>query len=125
MALSYQALMRDLAVELLLRVWKLKCDDGLLRPPRPRQTAPRRHKEFLGPRIRDGWFELRKMRGEVNRVDLFTRHLSSEERIISIFWIFECKYEGGQAAGASERLQERMRSASWPPTWCTIQSARP
>ena len=52
-----------------------------------------------------GSFELRKVRGELNPADLFTRHLSSEERVISLLKLFGCRYEGGRASGAP-RLRE-------------------
>ena len=47
-----------------------------------------------------GALELRKVRGEVNPADLFTKHLSSENRVAELCGLLGCRFAGGQAAGA-------------------------
>ena len=106
-ALGYQALMRDLGVEMALRVWT---DSSATMGICSRQGLGKlRHVDtrslWVQQRVRDGSFELRKVRGELNPADLFTKHLSSEERVISLLKLFGCRYEGGRASGAP-RLRE-------------------
>ena len=50
--------------------------------------------------MRDGSIELRKVRGEVNPADLFTKHLSSAERVESLLKLFNCTYESGRDEAA-------------------------
>ena len=45
-------------------------------------------------------FELRKVRGEVNPADLFTKHLSSEERITNLMRLLGLRFSGGRAETA-------------------------
>ena len=40
------------------------------------------------------------MRGEVNPADLFTKHLSSEDRVSDLCELFRCRFASGRAAGA-------------------------
>jgi hypothetical protein len=44
--------------------------------------------------------ELRKVKGEDNPADLFTKHLTSRERIGNLLELIGCKYRGGRAAAA-------------------------
>ena len=46
--------------------------------------------------------ELRKVRGEVNPADLFTKHLSSEDRVRSLMKLFGCRFEDGRAQEAPQ-----------------------
>ena len=57
---------------------------------------------WLQQRLREGGIELRKIRGEVNPADLFTKHLASEERVQNLCALFGCRFIGGRAAGAPE-----------------------
>ena len=46
--------------------------------------------------------EIRKVRGEVSPADLFTTHLSSEERVTSHMDFFGCGYNDGRAKEAPQ-----------------------
>ena len=43
---------------------------------------------------------MKKVRGEVNPADLFTKHLSSADRIADFCRLFRCRFATGRAAGA-------------------------
>ena len=43
---------------------------------------------------------MKKVRGEVNPADVFTKHLSSEDRIADLCRLFRCRFATGRAAGA-------------------------
>ena len=87
--------------------------DGLERhnrhmwPLGAREAAPYRHKKFLAaaqiPRNR---LELRKIRGEVNPDDLFTKHLSSQECIHRFLELFDCHYASSRAELAPKLRQD-------------------
>ena len=47
--------------------------------------------------------ELRKVRGEANPADLFTKHLQSNERIRTLLGLFGCVYMSGRSAVAPQR----------------------
>ena len=46
--------------------------------------------------------EIRKVRGEVNPAELFTKHLSSEERVFSLLKLFGCRLSDGRAKEAPQ-----------------------
>jgi hypothetical protein len=79
-------------------------------PPRPWGSAgakgwassaiSTRNAPWIQQRVRDRSIELYKVRGEVNPADLFTKHLSSNDRIQSLLAQFGCSYEDGRAVGA-------------------------
>ena len=56
--------------------------------------------------VRDGSLEIRKVRGEVNPADLFTKHLSSEVRVTELLRLFGCRFAGGRAEGAPQLRRE-------------------
>jgi hypothetical protein len=100
--LGYQALLRDLGYSLPVRVWT---DSTATMGICGRQGLGKlRHIDtqclWIQQRVRDRSIELYKVRGEVNPADLFTKHLSSNERIQSLLAQFGCSYEVGRAAGA-------------------------
>ncbi len=101
-ALGYRSLLRDLGVKAKLRVWT---DSSATVGICGRQGLGKlRHIDtrslWIQQKIRDGELELRKVRGEVNPADLFTKHLSSEERICDLMKLFGCHFQGGRAASA-------------------------
>ena len=108
MALGYQALMNDLGVRLPIRVWT---DSSATMGICTRQGLGKlRHVDtrclWVQQRVRRGEIELRKVRGEVKPADLFTKHLSSEDRVAELLKLFGCKYVGGRAQGAPELRRE-------------------
>ena len=50
--------------------------------------------------VRSGRVDLRKIAGEVNPADLFTKHSLSRDRLMSLTGLFDCEFRGGRAASA-------------------------
>ena len=102
MTLGYQALLHDLGVDLPVRLWT---DSSATMGICSRQGLGKlRHVDtrslWVQQRVRDGALEIRKVRGEVNPADLFTKHLSSEDRVNELLKLFGCRYAEGRAKGA-------------------------
>ena len=100
--LGFQSLLRDLGISMALRVWTDSTASigicgrqglGKLRHIDTRSL-------WLQQKLRDGGIELWKVRGEVNPADIFTKHLSSEERVTSLCRLLGCRYATGRADGA-------------------------
>ncbi len=101
-ALGYQALLRDLGVRMPVRVGT---DSRATMGICSRQGLGKlRHVDtrslWVQQRVRDGSIELRKVRGEVNPADVFTKHLAGEDRIRDLLLLFGCRFAGGRAAEA-------------------------
>ena len=101
-SLGYQALLRDVGINLPIRVWT---DSSATIGICGRQGLGKlRHVDtqclWIQQRVRDGSVELCKVKGEQNPADLFTKHLTSRERIHNFLDLFGCKYKGGRAAVA-------------------------
>ena len=97
-ALGMRALMRDLGVEMRVRVWT---DSSATMGICGRQGLGKlRHIDtrslWIQQKLRQGALELRKVRGEVNPADLFTKHLSSEERISDLLMLLGCRWRTGR-----------------------------
>ncbi len=107
-ALGYQALLRDLGLQLPIRVW---IDSTATMGICSRQGLGKlRHIDtrslWVQQRVREGSLELRKVRGEANPADLFTKHLTSEDRVKMLLELFSCRFVGGRAAEAPELRRE-------------------
>ena len=107
-ALGYQALLGDLGVELPVRVWT---DSSATMGICGRQGFGKlRHVDtkslWVQQKVRDGSLEIRKVRGEANPADLFTKHLSSEVRVTELLRLFGCHFAGGRAEGAPQLRRE-------------------
>ena len=61
---------------------------------------------WVHQRVRRGDFELRKVAGEVNPADLFTKHLESQAKLDSLLEIFGCELRGGRPSAAPELRRE-------------------
>ncbi len=101
-ALGYKSLLKDLGVTAEIRVWT---DSTATVGICGRQGLGKlRHIDtrslWIQQKLRAGDLELRKVRGEVNPADLFTKHLSSEERVRALMLLMGCRFQGGRAAGA-------------------------
>ena len=108
-ALGYQSLLRDVGVDAKLRVWT---DSSATMGICGRQGLGKlRHIDtrslWIQQRLRAGDLELRKVRGEVNPADLFTKHLSCEARIHDLLELFGCSYRGGRAEGAPQLKRDK------------------
>ena len=108
MALGYQALLDDLGVRIPVRIWT---DSSATMGICSRQGLGKlRHVDtrtlWVQQRVRSGELEIRKVRGEVNPADLFTKHLSSEERVRELLRLFGCRHVDGRAVGAPKLRRE-------------------
>ena len=107
-ALGCQALLRDLDVNVPVRIWT---DSTASMGICGRQGLGKlRHIDtrslWVQQKVRSGAVELRKVRGEVNPADLFTKHLSSAERVESLLTLLGCRYADGRAGAAPKLRQE-------------------
>jgi hypothetical protein len=66
---------------------------------------------WIQQKVRGKAIELRKIRGELNPADLFTKHLLGEDKVKSLVTLLECEFRGGRAATAP-----KLRDASADPT---------
>ena len=106
--LGYQALLEDLGVTLPVRVWT---DSTATMGICGRQGLGKlRHVDtrslWIQQRVRDGSVELRKVRGEANPADLFTKHLQSADKIEDLLELMGCQYAVGRAEGAPQLRRE-------------------
>ena len=100
--LGFQSLLEDLGLHLALRAWT---DSTASMGICNRQGLGRiRHLAtqalWVQQRVRDGSFTLHKVRGEENPADLFTKHITSRERVEHLLTMFGCSFRGGRAEAA-------------------------
>ncbi len=101
-SMGYKSLLKDMGVQLPLRLWT---DSSATMGICNRQGLGKlRHINtqtlWIQQRVRDGAFELRKVRGDDNPADLFTKFLSSPDRITKLLGLFGCRYCSGRAETA-------------------------
>ncbi len=58
------------------------------------------HTLWIQQAVRCGRVDLRKIRGEVNPADLFTKHIGTRERLSALVQLTGCKYRSGRAEAA-------------------------
>jgi len=111
--LGYQALLRDLGMDLPLRVWTDSsaaigiCSRQGLGKLRHLET----HTLWIQQAVRCGRVDLRKIRGEVNPADLYTKHIATRERLSALVQLSGCCYRGGRASSAPQtRTTETTRA---------------
>jgi len=102
--LGFQALMRDMGLELPLRIWT---DSSAAMGIAGRQGLGKlRHLEthtlWVQQAVRTGRFELRKIPGEQNPADLLTKHSQTAERLAKLVELFGAEFRGGRAAAAPQ-----------------------
>ena len=100
--LGLQSLLRDLHLDVSVRVWT---DSTATMGICGRQGLGKlRHIDtqclWIQQRVRDKTIELRKVRGDVNPADLFTKHLTGSDRVESLLGLFGCRFSDGRAASA-------------------------
>ena len=94
--------MGDLGIGVRVRVWTDSsaaigiCGRSGLGKIRHVQT----HTLWVQERVRTGAIELRKVHGDVNPADLFTKHLSSRDRINQLVQLFNCEFREGRSESA-------------------------
>ena len=102
LGLGQQALFRDARLRLNLRVWT---DSSAAIGTASRQGLGKlRHVEchslWLQQRLRRKELELRKVAGEENPADLFTKHLESAAKLKQLMGLFNCQFVQGRAISA-------------------------
>jgi hypothetical protein len=102
MALGYQSLLRDLGVDLPVRVWTDSsaaigiCSRQGLGKLRHLDT----HTLWVQQAVRQKRIDLRKIAGERNPADIFTKHSLTREKLGSLISLFSCHYSSGRAETA-------------------------
>ena len=100
--LGFQSLLRDLGLEVPLRVWTDSsaaigiCSRQGLGGVRHLDT----HTLWVQQAVRCKKIDLRKVDGEVNPADIFTKHSLTRERLMKLVGLFECAFMGGRAESA-------------------------
>jgi len=108
MALGCQSLLRDLGVEVPVRVWT---DSSAALGICTRQGLGKlRHLDthllWVQQAVRQKRVELRKVPGTANPADLFAKHSLSRERLANLVSLYDCYYSSGRAASAPELRRE-------------------
>ena len=100
--LGHQSLMLDLGLKLPVTAWT---DSSAAIGIASRSGLGKlRHLEthtlWLQEKCRTGAITVKKVRGEVNPADLFTKHLASREKVHQLLGLFGCEYREGRAEAA-------------------------
>ena len=100
--LGYQALLKDVGIELPLRVWT---DSSAAIGISSRQgLGMLRHLDthtlWIQQAVRTKRVDLRKVLGERNPADLLTKHSISRQRLDELIELYGCRYLGGRAESA-------------------------
>ena len=100
--LGHQSLMSDLNLQLPVRAWT---DSSAALGIASRSGLGKlRHLEthtlWLQEKVRTGAIMVKKVRGEVNPADIFTKHLPSREKVHQLMTLFGCEYREGRAVSA-------------------------
>ena len=100
--LGYQALLRDLGITVPLRVWT---DSNAAIGICQRQGLGKvRHLDtqtlWIQQAVRAGRVDLRKVHGESNPADLFTKHSLTQARLEMLVNLHGCQYREGRAESA-------------------------
>ena len=105
--LGYQSLLKDVGVELPLRVWTDSsaaigiCSRQGLGKLRHLDT----HTLWIQQAVRTRRVDLRKVDGERNPADVLTKHSLSRQRLESLITLYGCRYLEGRAESAPQVKQ--------------------
>ena len=100
--LGHQSLMQDLGLVVPVTAWT---DSSVAIGIASRSGLGKlRHLEthtlWLQEKVRTGAITVKKVRGEVNPADLFTKHLASREKVHQLLGLFGCQYREGRPVAA-------------------------
>ena len=100
--LGHQSIMKDLGLDTPVCVWT---DSSAALGIATRSGLGKlRHLEthmlWVQEKVRTGAIAVRKVRGDVNPADLFTKHLPSRDKIHQLTALFGCEYRAGRAQSA-------------------------
>ena len=100
--LGQQAIFEDFGLKVPLRLWT--DSSAALGISKRSGLGKIRHLEtqtlWLQEKVRTKALEVRKVRGDVNPADLFTKHLPSHDKIVQLVHLFGCEYRDGRAETA-------------------------
>ena len=102
--LGFQSLLRDLGVQVPLRVWTDSsaaigiCSRQGLGKLRHLDT----HTLWIQQAVRSKRIDLRKVPGERNPADLFTKHSLTREKLSQLSGLLDCRFAGGRAEAAPQ-----------------------
>ena len=100
--LGQQAILKDFGLHVPVRLWS--DSSATLGISKRSGLGKLRHLDtqtlWLQEKVRTGSLEVRKVRGEVNPADLFTKHLPSHENILQLVRLFGCEHRDGRPASA-------------------------
>ena len=118
-ALGHKSILADLGVDLSARVWT---DSSAAMGTCGRQGLGKlRHIEcytlWVQQRLRQGQFELRKVRGDVNPADLFTKHLESRQKVDQLVSLFGFAFREGRPNAAPALRREGLGADSPDASW--------
>ena len=102
--LGHQSLLRDMGLDVPVCVWT---DSSAALAIAARSGLGKlRHLEthtlWVQEKVRTGAIAVRKVAGEVNPADLFTKHLPSKDKIHQLTALFGCEYREGRALTAPQ-----------------------
>ncbi len=108
--LGFKSLVNDFGYELPCRVWT---DSSAAMGIVGRQGLGKlrhidTHSLWVQQAARSGRILVRKVRGDENPADLFTKHLPSRDKIAELVRLIGCRYEDGRPEAAPELRRERM-----------------
>ena len=100
--LGHQSIMSDFGLSVPVRVWT---DSSAALGISTRSGLGKlRHLEthtlWVQEKVRTGAIQVRKVRGDVNPADLFTKHLPSSIKIAQLVKLFGCEYREGRSTAA-------------------------
>ena len=118
--LGLQSLLRDLGQDVPVRVWT---DSSAAIGISSRQGLGKlrhldTHTLWIQHAVRAGKIDLRKVAGEVNPADLFTKHSLSRDRLMSLVKLFGCNFRSGRAEAAPDLRQEVSNKVKMAKTMC-------
>jgi hypothetical protein len=101
-ALGYQSFLRDLGVELPIRLWT---DSSAAIGICSRQGLGKvwhldTYTLWIQQAVRTGRVAIKKVHGEANPADIFTKHSLTRDRLRKLTELFDCHYRDGRAATA-------------------------
>jgi hypothetical protein len=102
MGLGFQSLMSDLGMHVPLRVWTDSsaaigiCNRQGLGKLRHIDT----HLLWVQQAVRSKRIDLRKVAGEVNPADIYTKHLPSRDKVTHLVGLMGCEFRDGRAESA-------------------------
>ena len=105
--LGFQSLMRDIGVQLPLRVWtdSTAAEGICTRQGLGKLRHLDTHLLWIQQAVRTGRIQLRRVPGDANPADVVTKHPSSKFKLQHLIELFGCRCEGGRAESAPKLRQ--------------------